>query len=243
MKRRFLGFLALALATAFASWFFREHFTIANLAEQERRLRSLVTEYPVRSRIVGFLLYVAASLVPGTTGKSILYGWLFGFWTGFAIVNLGLTAAAVLVFLAMRLIFQSWVHENFPDLIVRVDEALLRDGPFYLVMLRIVHAPYTLTNYAMGATAVPLRTFWWTTHLGLIPGNVAFVLAGAQIPSLDHILREGVWSLVDIPLWIGLSLAAFFPVAVRWAVRRWYATGQKDGSTKSESSAGGNTRL
>lgn len=230
----------MALAVVFASWLFREHFTIANLAEQERRLRSLVTDYPLRSRIVGFLLYVAASLVPGTTGKSILYGWLFGFWTGFVIVNLGLTAAAVLVFLAMRWIFQSWVHENFSNLIVRVDEALRRDGPFYLVMLRIVHAPYTLTNYTMGATAVPLRTFWWTTHLGLIPGNVAFVLAGAQIPSLEHILREGVWSLVDIPLWIGLSLVTFFPMAVRWAVRHWYAGDRKNRTTESESSADGN---
>ncbi len=215
-RRRLVILLAFALTLLVVWWVSRQQLTLDSLIAQEARLRRLVLNYPVRSLILGFAIYLAASLVPGTTGKSVVYGWLFGFWWGLAIVNVALTAAALISFFAIRYIFQEAVHRKLGPVIGRVDEALRRDGPSYLVTLRLVHAPYTLTNYVAGATAVRSRTFWWTTQLGLLPGNVVFVLAGAQLPSLQQLARDGPWTLVNLPLLVALSLIALIPIAVRW---------------------------
>jgi len=220
-RRRLVILLAFAMTVGVVWWVFRHELTLDFMITQEARLRRLVTEYPIRSLLVGFIAYVAASLVPGTTGKSVVYGWLFGFWWALVIVNVALTIAAMISFFAIRYVFQEAVHRKFGFMIGRADEALRRDGPSYLVTLRLVHAPYTLTNYVVGATAVHSRTFWWTTQLGLLPGNVVFVLAGAQLPSLQQLARDGPWTLINVPLLVTLSLIALLPIIVRWLINRF----------------------
>jgi uncharacterized membrane protein YdjX (TVP38/TMEM64 family) len=237
MKRRFVALLLFVLAVVSLYWIFREHATLERLIEQESRLRGWVSDFPVASVAIGFVIYVASSLVPGTLGKAVVYGWLFGFWIGLLVVNVALTLAAVVTFLTIRYAFQDYAHAKLGKLIRRVDEALLRHGSLYLLSLRLVGAPYTLTNYVAGATAVPTWTFFWTTQLGMFPANVAFVLAGSQLPSLRQMVRQSPWSLVDLPLLIGLSVAVLLPVGMRWAIQRWRlpASGlRKPGSERSE---------
>ncbi len=221
MKRKVWIFLLFALAVGVACWVFGQEVTLDRLVRREGALRQLVHDVPVSSLAVGFFLYFAASLVPGTSGKSIVYGWLFGFWMALLIVNIALTLAALIAFLAVRHVFHDFVHRKLSVWIQRVNDALRRDGPIYLVTLRLLHAPYSLTNYAAGATAVRARTFWWTTQLGLLPGNIAFVLAGSQLPTLEQLTEQGPWSLVNVPLLVGLSLIALVPVAAR----RWQTSG------------------
>jgi uncharacterized membrane protein YdjX (TVP38/TMEM64 family) len=220
MKRRLIILLAIGLTAGVLSWLFQQRLPLAFWITQELRLRQWVTDFPTQSLVIGFVVFVAASLVPGTVGKSVVYGWLFGFWTALLIVNVGLTLGALIVFLAIRYAFGEAVHRRFRTLIERVDEALLRDGPLYLVGLRLMYAPYTLTNYVAGGTAVSTRTFWWTTQLGILPGNIVFVLAGTQLPSLRQLVRDGVWSLIDLPLLVALSLCVLIPVSLRWCLRK-----------------------
>lgn len=217
--RRWMLLLLLVVLGA-GWWFFWDRLSLEALFQQESRLRELVETFPITSFIVGMIVYTAASLVPGTGGKAIVFGWLFGFWRGLFIVNVSLSVAAVIAFLTVRYFFYDWVHRRLPRVVTRVDKALQRDGAFYLLMLRLVHAPYTLTNYAAGATDVRTRTFWWTTQLGMLPGNIAVVLTGSQLPTLKQVAREGVWSLIDLPLWIAVTMTALIPVAVRWFIRR-----------------------
>lgn len=227
MKLRLWIFLLVLVLLSAVWWYFSGHLRLPVLIEQEDRLRESVERSPVVSFIVGFLIYTAASLVPGTGGKAIVCGWLFGFWSALLLVNGALSVAALITFLIVRYIFYDWVHRRFTAVVRRVDEALQRDGAFYLIMLRLVHAPYTLTNYAAGATDVPARTFWWTTQLGLIPGNAAFVLAGSRLPTLEQLAREGVWGLFDLPLWIALTVPALIPLAARWIIRRLRRNGSE----------------
>lgn len=218
LTRRAILFVAVVAVLGLAGLVLNRIISFDELVRYEQQLRRLVGNHPVASFAAGLLIYVAASLVPGTTGKALLFGWLFGFWPGLVLVNCGLTTAAVIAFLISRRLCCEAVHARWGPTVSRIDAALLREGPFYLLMLRLLHAPYTLTNYAAGATAVRLRTFWWTTQLGLIPGNVAFVLAGARVPSLGD-LAQSPWDLVNVPLLLALSATVLLPVAVRRAVR------------------------
>jgi uncharacterized membrane protein YdjX (TVP38/TMEM64 family) len=213
-----LGFLLLVGA---AYWALADHWSLWAMAKEEQRLRATVDEHPVASWLIGLGVYVAASLIPGTGGKAIVFGWLFGFLGGLMVVNLGLTIAAVISFFVVRYVFQAAVHRRFGKAIARIDEALAREGGFYLLTVRLLHMPYSLTNYAAAATTVGPLTFWWTTQLGLLPGNVVFVLAGARLPTLTQLAQQGPWSLINVPLLVSLSLAAFVPLAIRSAVRKW----------------------
>ena len=47
----------------------------------------------------------------------------------------------------------------------------------------------------MGLTALPLRTFFWVSQIGMLPGTLVFVNAGkelAKIDSLSGILSPGL---------------------------------------------------
>ena len=61
-----------------------------------------------------------------------------------------------------------------------------RNGASYLLTLRLIPVfPFFLINFLAGLTKVPLRTFLWTTSLGIIPGTVVFAFAGQQLGSIN----------------------------------------------------------
>lgn len=186
------------------------------LLAREAGVRQWVENHGVIAFASGLAVYIIASLIPGTTGKAILFGWLFGFWQGLVIVSTALTAAATISFLLARFVFYDWLREaRFKRLIGKMDHAFERDGGFYLVTLRLLHVPYTLVNYSAGATSVTTWTFIWTTWLGMLPGNAAFVLAGSQLPTASEIVERGIWSIVDLRVLAGLSIAAVLPLVAR----------------------------
>ena len=44
--------------------------------------------------------------------------------------------------------------------------------------------PFWLVNLALAVTGVKLRTFVWTTFIGIMPATLAFALAGAGLGSI-----------------------------------------------------------
>lgn len=206
----------------------RSYLGADRLSAYEQRLREIVDAYPFGALIVTLLVYTVVSLVPGTTGKSLVMGWLFGFWMGLVIVSVALTIAATLAFLGSRYLFQgavrAWLHSGLD----RIDEALERDGPFHLITLRLIHAPYTVVNYSFGPTRVAVRTFVWTTLLGLLPSNALFVYAGTRLPTLNELAHQKAWALADGGLMGALLILAITPFAVRAVLRRVWPRVEQD---------------
>ena len=197
---------------------FRHYLPLGWLVENEQALRSAIRRHVILSWLIGFVTYVAASLVPGTTGKSMVFGWLFGFWQAVVLVDCALTAAALATFCFSRFAIRDVVQSRFRPHLERLNRGMERDGAFYLLLLRLVHAPYTFINYAGGATNVRPRTFWWTTQLGLLPGTIVFVFAGTRLPTLRELVETGPWRLVDPWLIGSLMLTAVFPIIVRYLI-------------------------
>ncbi|WP_153558209.1 TVP38/TMEM64 family protein [Roseimaritima sediminicola] len=227
MIRRISLLVGFLLVLAVLWWAAREYAAIDAILEQETQLRERVARNRWLAGLIGFAIYVALSFVPGTLGKSIIYGWLFGFWMGLVIASVSLTAAAVGTMLTVRYVFREWVEKRMAGFIKVIDKALHRHGPMYMISLRLLHAPYTLTNYASGATGIAAPTFAWTTYVGMLPGTIVFVLAGARLPSLETMVEQGVWGIVDLPLLVALSLLAILPVIAK-ALRDRYAQDWQD---------------
>ena len=148
------------------------------IVENESRLRQLVRQQPWQAVLVGLAIYTTFSLVPGTVGKSVVCGWVFGFWLASLIVDIGLTIAAVASFLAARHIFRDTVTARLGGLVRKMDRALDHDGTFYLLMMRLAHVPFSVVNYGAGATHVTVGKFAWTTAVGILPGSMVFVFVG-----------------------------------------------------------------
>jgi uncharacterized membrane protein YdjX (TVP38/TMEM64 family) len=189
--------------------------------QNERWLRAAIKANPFKSHVIGFVVYLLVSLVPGTAGKSIVLGWLFGLISGVVIVNSALVAAALTTFLLCRHYLQSVVEARFGPYLLPIQRRMKDDGALYLLTLRLAHAPFSIMNYAAGAgTEVPFRTFWWTTQLGLLPGNIVFVFAGTRLPSLEILVQRGPLSLLDGPMITALIATVFLPWLARKMIQR-----------------------
>jgi len=189
------------------------------LVKHDTSLRNQIQTHPLTACLVGFLVYLLLSLVPGPAGKSIILGWLYGLLAGVVIVNLALVLAAVVTFIASRHFLQGFVQARLGQRLEPVQRRMQQDGIFYLLTLRLAHVPYSLVNHAAAAgTDVPLRTFWWTTQLGLLPGNIVFVYAGTRLPTLAELVRIGPLGVLDGPMLVALLSSVLAP----WLVRKLF---------------------
>ncbi len=218
---RLLAMIMLILVIGALGALIRQFGSMEWIVENETHMREFVQLHPWQGWWLGLAIYTAFSLVPGTMGKAVVFGWIFGFWKAVLIVDLGLTIAALAAFIAARFLVRDMVKSRFGKLIEKLDRNLEKDGAFYLIMMRVAHVPYSFVNYCSGATSVSLATFVWTTAVGVLPGTMIFVFVGARIPTLAKISQTGVWQLFDPILFAILAATTIFPVLIRWAISRF----------------------
>lgn len=229
MKRKLLVLLVAVAVVAALAWIVRENLSVEQLVQQEQSLRGWIENHPWKAFAAALGVYSVVSLVPGTSGKSIILGWFYGFLQGIVIVDIGLTVAAYVMFALSRYVLREAIQARMGDMMQRIDRAIQRDGAFYLLTLRMMHVPYTLVNYCSGASSVRGTTFVWTTSVGLLPGTMLFVYVGTQLPTLRQLVEQGAESLVRPSVIAALIAMGALPLAmrslVRWGIRR--ITGRK----------------
>jgi uncharacterized membrane protein YdjX (TVP38/TMEM64 family) len=179
-----------------------------------------------------FLLYVAvtASSLPAATALTFLAAWLFrrlldplpAYVAAVLLVSFASTAGATIAFLLSRYLLRDAVRRRYAERLARFDDALRRDGPFYLFTLRLTPVvPFWLVNLLMGLTPLRTRTFWWVSQVGMLPATCVFVFAGSQVPTLAELKDRGTWDILWPGPAIALLLLAVFPWVARWLAGRF----------------------
>lgn len=136
---------------------------------------------------------VTALSLPGAAVMTVLAGALFGVWQGTLIVSFASSLGATLAFLVSRYFLRDWVRNRFRESVQKMDANVQKQGAFYLFTLRLVPAfPFFLINLVMGLTALPVRTFYWVSQLGMLAGTFVYVNAGAQLSQLESL--QGILS-------------------------------------------------
>jgi uncharacterized membrane protein YdjX (TVP38/TMEM64 family) len=217
-KRKLLVLAIAAILLAALAWYVKNYVSIEELADQESRLRAYISHHPWYSFAVGFAIYLALALVPGTGGKAIVYGWLFGFWQAVTIVSVGLTLAAMAIFSLSRYLFRESIESRYTIFLSLMNKHLEKEGAFYLLTLRMVHAPFSIVNPVSGASRVRAWTFFWTTAVGLMPANAIWVYVGIRLPSLRELAENGPGSFINLPLLVALVACAILPLLIRWLI-------------------------
>jgi uncharacterized membrane protein YdjX (TVP38/TMEM64 family) len=103
----------------------------------------------------------------------------FGPWAAFALAEAGVVLAAVIGFLAGRVVDERSV--SGPRLHA-VGGLLRRGGLVAVTIVRLVPiAPFMVVNAAMGALRVRIHHFVLGTFLGMLPGMLAATVLGDQV--------------------------------------------------------------
>jgi uncharacterized membrane protein YdjX (TVP38/TMEM64 family) len=219
--RRLAVLTGLLLVAGAALAFARGRLDIESLAARETQLRLLVAEHPAAALVIAFLVYVLVTglSLPGATAMSVLYGWLFGFWTAIVLVSFASTSGATVAFLLSRYLFGDWIQSRYGERLTAFNRAIEREGAFYLFTLRLIpQVPFFVLNVVMGLTRLRVRTFWWVSQVGMLPATGVFVFAGASAPSLKTIADRGLASLLDWKLIVALTLLGVVPLALKKVV-------------------------
>lgn len=221
VRYRLLAMTTIVLVIGACGLLTRHFASLERLVENETRMREFIRAHSWESWFFALAIYTVFSLVPGTSGKSVVCGWLFGFWQGVLLVDFGLTLAAIAGFIVARFTMRQTINERFGGLVQKLNRGLANDGAFYLLLLRMAHLPFSVVNYGAAATSVSLGTFGWTTAVGILPGTMIFVFVGTRIPTLESLAQEGVWRLFDPLLFALLASTVGIPFLVRWAIRHF----------------------
>ena len=108
------------------------------MERSEAALRQFQQDHPVLVYGIAFLIYVGVTglSLPGAAGLTLLFGWYFGIWRGFLLVSFASTTGATLAFLLSRFVIGSSVQAKFGNRLASFNQALAREGPFFLFTLQ-----------------------------------------------------------------------------------------------------------
>ena len=135
---------------------------------------------------LGPALFIAAYtiatvfLVPASL-LTLAAGFLFGPILGSAIVSLAATLGATAAFLVGRYLARPTVARRAAadTRFAAVDRAIADQGAKIVLLLRLSPlVPFSLLNYALSLTNIPLGSYIWASWAGMLPGTIAYVALG-----------------------------------------------------------------
>lgn len=209
--------LLLAVIAGLVTLFFclglQGYLTLEFVKDSQERFQALYTLRPVVMIAVFVAVYipVIALNLPGAAILGLGAGALFGAWTGTVIVSFASTMGATLACLLSRYLMRDWVQKRFGDRLERINDGIRREGAFYLFSMRLIPViPFFIINMAMGLTPMRLRTFYWVSQMGMLPGTFIYVNAGSQIARIDSLA-----GIVSPGLIGSLALLGIFPLVTQ----------------------------
>jgi uncharacterized membrane protein YdjX (TVP38/TMEM64 family) len=214
---RRLALLALGLAAvAVVAWSLGLHDQVR--LERLEGLRTAIEAYGAWGPVLYVLGYVLAELlfVPALP-MTLLGGLVFGPLWGTVYTWTAATLAAALAFLIARHLARNTVERwrTRSPRVARIDAAVERHGWRILMVTRLVpFFPFNLQNFAYGLTRIPFWTYVAVSAVCILPGTIAFSVAGGAFSSPGGGSRVG-WALTAAAV-----LIVLVSLAPRWLVRR-----------------------
>jgi len=193
LKKLIPVMIIIVLMIIFFSLDLGKYFTFQMLKEKHEYISGLVSDHPFTSALVFISLYIIAIALslPIAGILSLGMGYLFPLPLSTLYVVVGATIGACLIFLAAKTALKAVLYERVKPFLSKIEKEMKKNGASYLLTLRLIPLiPFWLVNLAPAFLDVPLKTFAWTTFVGIIPGSFVFTQAGAGLSTIlennDH---------------------------------------------------------
>lgn len=190
-----------------------DYLSLSYIKESQVKLEELYSDNTllVISMYMLVYIFVTSLSLPGAAVMTLAGGALFGLIAGTIVVSFASTIGATLACLVSRFILRDWIQEKFGDKLSTVNRGIQEEGSFYLFTLRLLPVlPFWLINLVMGLTKIPLRTFFWVSQIGMLPGTIVYVNAGKELAKIDSL--SGIFSPGLI---LSFVLLGVFPIAAK----------------------------
>lgn len=182
--------------------------------------KDLWKEYVNNNYVFAMILYsllyivVVTFAIPGATVLTISGGFLFGTLPAMIYANISATIGAALCFLFSRYLIGSWIQNKYSDKIIKFNKEIEENGSNYLLTVHLMPIfPFFLINLISGITKVSLKTFIWTTTIGILPASFVYSFAGTNLGNIQSV--KDILSLNILLALMTLGLFALLPTLLR----------------------------
>lgn len=213
LKRGLLLVIIVLLITAFFIFDIGQYLTLESLKAHQQDLAQYIESNWLQAFIVYFVIYVTATALslPGAIILTLGAGALFGLGFGLLLASFASTIGATLAFLVSRFLLRDWVKSTFSERIKAIDKGVEKDGPFYLLSLRLVPIfPFFVINLVMGVTSIKTVTYYLVSQVGMLIGTAVYVNAGTQLAEI-----EAVADIASKELILSFVLLGVFPIIAK----------------------------
>lgn len=212
-KKIIIVLIIAALIAAFRIFNLGDYLSLSYIKESRDGFAALYAEHRA-AVIAGYMavyILVTTLSLPGAVVLGLAAGALFGLATGTIIVSFASSIGATLACAVSRFILRDWIQNKFGDKLKTVNEGMEKEGAFYLFTLRLIPVfPFWLINLVMGLTKMPLRTFYWVSQVGMLPGTIVFINAGKELGKI-----ESVSGILSPGLILSFVLLGLFPITAK----------------------------
>ncbi|WP_018924626.1 TVP38/TMEM64 family protein [Salsuginibacillus kocurii] len=207
-RLKLLLFIALIVAALAAGWLYRD-----DLVFEPEVLRDWILNFGIWAPLIYVILYTLRPLVlfPASI-FSMAGGLAFGFW-GFFLNVAGALGSAALAFSLSRWFGASIVQREWTGRYKTLQNQMEQHGFFYMLAIRLIPVlNFDAVSYLAGISKVRFFPFLFGTMFGLLPGAVAYTMAGSTIVEGDPALI--MWTLIVF------LLVMLLPVGLRLFLRK-----------------------
>lgn len=210
---RWLPLAALAAGAIAGVSFFGEYLSFDALKENREALLAWRDANLIGALLTFAALYAAAVAfsVPGALWLTLGGGFLFGTVIAGPVIVLAATGGATAIFLAARTSLGAALRDRAGPWLERLRGGVEENAVSFMLVLRLVPAvPFFIANLAPAFLGVPLRTYVWTTFVGIVPGTLVYTSVGAGLGAVIDTGGEPDLGIIFEPHVLGplLGLAA-----------------------------------
>jgi uncharacterized membrane protein YdjX (TVP38/TMEM64 family) len=181
--------------------------------EEIRELAKLLQEYSTNSLFYTLVFFSSAYIykqtfaIPGSVFLNLLSGALFGVWRGFILCSCLSACGASLCFLLSKYVTSGLLRTFFPEKLSKFSKLVEKNTDklfYFLLSVRVFPmTPNWLVNMASPHVNIPLRPFFLSVLVGLMPYNFLTVQAGSMLSKV-----ESMDQVISLQTGLGLAVLA-----------------------------------
>lgn len=213
--KRFLPLILilLGMAVTYFSGLYR-YLSFDCLKIYHQALRTSISAHPIAVPVLYVLIYIilTALSVPGAIFLTLLGGYLFPQPLSTIYVIFSATCGATLIFLVACTVLGDFLKAKAGPFLKKMEKGFQENAVSYMLFLRFVPLfPFWIVNIAPAFFGVRLKTFVWTTLIGITPGSVIFTLAGGGLEKVFESNQSfSIHTIFNTQLKIALTLLGVF---------------------------------
>ena len=220
--------ISLILLVSILVWYSNlyKYFNFETLKMYQKSTEIFVDNNLILSILIYSILYIliVGFSLPIATFMTLLGGFFFGQWLGSSFTVLSATVGASILFLSAKMASEDFISKKAGGFLKKMQGGFKDNAFSYLLTLRLIPIfPFLIINLACAFFQIPLRTFFWATLIGIIPGTFIYVSMGVALKEViqkedfqaNIILEPKIFLAL-----IGLGLLSLFPIVYKYVNKK-----------------------